>query len=189
MPVSTRTNHHPARPARAPRPSWRAGATLMGAGIVLTLAACSAASTPTIDGTRIEQKIQAEANGSDVTVEKVSCPNGRAAKANETFQCTATVTGGTTLTYDVLIASDKGDYTYKLAPNQTLDGEGVAAEVQADVAASSPDFATATVTCPKRVVAPTGRATFECALVLGGQSATMVVTKAPGQLADWSFKK
>jgi hypothetical protein len=164
-------------------------AAALVAGAAAVLGACSAAPTPTIDGARIEQKIQAEAAGSDTAVEKVSCPSGRAAKANESFQCTATVTGGTTLTYDVLIASDQGDYTYKLAPNQTLDGERVAAEVQADVAASSPDFATAAITCPKRVVAPTGSATFECALVLGNQSATVVVTKAPGQLAEWSFKK
>jgi len=168
----------------------RVGAVL---GLLVVLASvgagCAAASAPTIDGSRIEQKILGEAAASDARITKVSCPSGRQAKANESFQCTATVEGGTPLTYDVLIGSDKGDYTYKLAPNQTLDGESVAAEVTADVVASAPEFATATVTCPKRVVAPTGTATFECALALGDHSATLIVTKQPGVIADWAFKK
>jgi len=166
------------------------GAAVVAVGLVAMLVVgCAAPSAPKIDGTRIEQKILGEAVASGARITKVSCPAGRAAQANESFQCTATVNGGAPLAYDVLISSDQGDYSYKLAPNQTLDGLSVAAEVTADVAASSPDFATATVVCPKQIVAPTGSASFECALTLGDTSATLMVTKQPGQVAAWAFKK
>lgn len=155
--------------------------------------ACAAATAPTIDGTKIETKILDESAATDIHVTAVDCPSGREAKANESFPCKATVDGGAgvtyDLTYDVLISSDKGDYTYKLAPNQTIDGEVVAAEVTADVTTSAPDFASATVSCPSRIVAPTGAATFECALVLGEHRATLTVSKQPGQVPDWGFKK
>lgn len=156
---------------------------------VVALGSACGSAPATIDGALLESNIQQDAAPTDLKLSKIACPRDRVAKAGDQFSCTATMTAGGTLVYDVSITSDQGAYTYKLAPNQVFNGDDVAKELTADISTSTPALADAVVTCPKTVVSPGGKATFECTVVTGGQKATLTVTKATGQKADWEFKK
>lgn len=153
---------------------------------VLLAGAC--AGTSTLDGARLEQNIRADAGMTDAQLGSVDCPRDRTVHENDRFQCTAALTSGETLRYDVQIVSAAGDYTYKLAPDQTIDGAAVAAELTADIAGSSRAFADAAVTCPPTILAPGGGAAFGCQVSTGGQTAALRVTKQAGQPAVWSFE-
>lgn len=172
----------------AVRPGLVAASVGVAVGVaVAAVSGCS--SEPTIDGARLEQNITADAAKTDLVLNGVSCPRSRAAVSGDRFSCTATLTGGGTLTYDVAITSAQGAYTYALAPGQLLDGAAIARDLTTDITTSNPALASAVVTCPTSVLSPGGTVSVDCTLAANGQEATLVVTADPGQPASWAFRR
>lgn len=159
----------------------------LGAG---TLAACGTtpATPPVIDGVKLEQRLTEDASRAGMSMRAVTCPHDRVARAGDRFACTADLSAGGSLTYDVDITSETGSYRYKLSPGQVLDGAAAATLLTADVAAASPAVADAKVTCPTTVLSPTATTTFECTLTAASATAKIVVTNTRGEPLDWQFK-
>lgn len=148
-----------------------------------------AAATPTIDGAKLEQNITADAARTEAGIASVTCPRDRVAVVDDRFTCAANLAGGVTLTYDVTITSAQGAYTYALTPGQVLDGSATANAITADITTSAPALADAVVTCPASVLAPAGKASFECTLATVGREAALSVQVEAGQPPVWSFSR
>lgn len=86
----------------------------------------------------------------------MSCPSGRAAKAGDTFQCTATDDANTALTLNVTQQDDKGTVEWKL-DGQILD----TATVVADAKGKLPG---AEITCARKAVVVKTTDSYECAI-------------------------
>ena len=160
---------------------------LAGLAAGLAVVSACASDTATIDGAKLERNIQADASGTGPAVRSVACPRDRPVAVDDRFTCTATLADGASLRYEVQISSAQGDYTYALAPDQTVDGAAVAAAVTADIASSGAPYADARVTCPSSILAPGGTAAFDCKVVIGGQSAVLRVTHVAGRPPAWTF--
>jgi len=188
MPAAVRVPHvRAARPVRARLVAGLVGGLVLGA---LGGASCAAGTTAplAIDGAKLEQNIKTDASATELKLAKVECPRDRAAKADDTFTCSATVEAGGTLNYDVRITSERGEYRYQLAPGQVVDGTHAAALLTADIASAGPAVADVKVTCPTSIVAPGGRSSFDCTLTAAGGSARITVTSERGKPLDWTYR-
>jgi hypothetical protein len=157
--------------------------------ILLGLGEASCAEERTIDGARLEDRLRQDFAATDLTATGIECPKNRPARQGDRFSCVATLEGGARLVYDVEQTNERGEYQYRLAPDQIINGDDIAAVVAADISSGSPGLADATVTCPKTVVSPGGRAVFECAMTGAGSAATIVVTQDGGHAPEWTFKR
>jgi len=153
--------------------------------------ACSSSSpaaAPPIDGPKLEANIAADAAKAGLKVSAVSCPSDQVARVGQQFSCSATLSAGGSVVYDVTITSAAGAYTYTLAGGQSLDGTQAATLLTSDIASSTPALADAKVTCPATVLTPAGHATFECTLAANGATVPISVTSAPGRPLEWTYQ-
>ena len=157
------------------------------AALVVVLTAVVGCAKPTIDGNKLEAKINADAATAGLKTTRVECPKERPAKKDDVFDCTVTLDNASSIVYHVTQTTDAGDYAYKLAENQVVVGADVAAQVKKDIAEGSNTVVD--VSCPKMVLAPAGKAQFDCQAKLGDDHVTLAITVAPGAKLGWEIKK
>jgi hypothetical protein len=145
------------------------GIWVMGAcAVTLAAAGCG---TRTIDGRKVQNQIQSQAAGPpfNLSVAGVRCPTHRAAKKNDTFTCTMSLTNGETVPFKITQLDAKGDVSIRL-------GNEIATFVEATInhGLARRGFKVRS-TCPRHVPVVAGRA-FTCSVVLAsGRHGTVPV--------------
>lgn len=152
-------------------PSMAAGLALLGAALG------SAACTKTLDATSIGQSISQGVEAQlALPVTGVECPPDRAAKAGDTFECTATPVAGGKLTVTVTQKDDQGNISWEVTKTEGLLDlrKAEAAVVEGLKTQAKVD---AKVDCGGRWKAIKVGEAFECkAVAAEGQTAVIEVT-------------
>ena len=142
--------------------------------ITLLLLALTTACSKQIDADKLQGNITSGLAAKGLTVGKVDCPSGRAAKAGDEFTCSATDDAGT-YTIKVTQQDDAGNVLWKL-DGQILD----TSLVVADATAKLPGAA---ITCARKTVVVKTTDTYKCAIANADQK--QLVIKIDGDSVGW----
>src|SRR5436305_12743816 len=79
---------------------------------LIVLVACSSDST--LNGNKLAQQIQRSIDKAGVTLKSIHCPQGRALKLNDTFECNAESSNGKAIKVQARQINDKGNVTWEV---------------------------------------------------------------------------
>ena len=164
------------------RKVWR----LSALPLVLLLA-CSSDST--LNGNKLAQQMQRGIEKAGVKLKKIHCPQGRALKLNDTFDCTAESTNGKAIKVQARQINDKGNVTWEVTSG-LIDTKTVRDDITSRYANGDPPVEVK-VTCPSsKAIAVAEGDTFECKAENpkdANDFRTVRVTVKPGAATfDWA---
>lgn len=108
-----------------------------------------------IDSSKVEKSI-IDGLAQKNLIAKVSCPSGRAAKANDTFACEVTDEGGAKHVVNVTQQDEAGTVQWKL-DGQILDTAAVVADAKGKLPGAE-------ITCPRKAVVVKMTDTYTCTI-------------------------
>jgi len=82
--------------------------------LILIIVAVALFAPTTIDGDKLEGKIQDGIEADGAKVESVECPDGEEAKKDVKFDCDVTLEGGVKATASVTVLNEDGDVNYQV---------------------------------------------------------------------------
>lgn len=157
--------------------------TLLPALAVAAVTVLAACGTKTIDAKKAEAGItKAVTEQAGARVKEVSCPDGKEAKAGDTFTCKVVGTDGSTGNALVTEKDDKGDVRISAPFVHPREVEsGVAASIEKQSSATD-----VKVTCPEIIPGKAGAETT-CQAVSGTDRADVLITQTDGK-GGFDFK-
>lgn len=141
----------------------------------LTLALVAAASLfavgcgTKIDHAKVEDSIKKGLKDKNVTLKSVSCPEGRAAKTGDSFDCTGIDEGGQHLVFTVTQNDDHGNIAWKL-DGMIIDQAKIGDSIEHKVGKA------ADVKCPGKTVILKPGQSFTCPVDVEGKTHSVLIT-------------
>ena len=129
----------------------------------------------TVDTSTVEQQIQSQLSGPDVTITSVSCPTNVTKKKGATFDCTAKIEGGGSATVVVTQVNGINQYTYAFKSGTLkIPGSSVEPVVQQNL--EKEGVQVTAVTCPSTIIVKTNSPVTCTAATQGGAQINVTFT-------------